>query len=180
MKRNLVLMCLAVLLLAAPSFAAGDSSKTFIMGVGSVLAAQDQEVEDVASTFQLDVIRLVPWTPWWIGAMVQYSRVQTAGEDEIDWNGRLIAFSNDPNAPERDGDWVAFLTLGGVDIHDNDEEENGSRLIPTSADGSVGVIGPVLGFNLVVELGAMRMPNADGKMETYWKFGVGFLGVPGL
>ena len=180
MKRLVLFVALVVLLLSTSSFAAGDSSKTFIMGVGSVLAAQNQETEDVASTFQLDLIRLVPWTPWWIGAMVQYSRVQTAGEDEIDWNGRLIAFSNDPNAPERDGDWIAFLTLGGIDIHDNDEGDNGSRLIPTTADGSVGVIGPVLGFNLVVELGATRMPNADGKMETYWKFGVGFLGVPGL
>ena len=176
LKRT-VFVVLALLFLTVPCFADGDSSRTFIMGVGSVLAAQNQDVEDVTSTFQLDVIRLVPWVPWYMGGMVQYSQIQAPGKNDIDVNGRLIAFFSDPNGPELNGSWVGFLTLGGLEFYDNDDPGE-SRVVRMNTDGSIGVIGPILGINWVFELGAKRMLNPDGKTETYWSFGVGFLGVP--
>ena len=178
MKRLVLFVTLAVLLCAPSVLAQGDTSKTFIMGVASVLAAQNQDVEDVTSMFQLNVIRPIPMIPWHIYGMAQLSNIRVPGEDEIDVNGRLIVFSGDPNGPERDGSWVAFLTLGDLKLYDFNDEAEESRVARTNIDGSIGVIGPVLNFNLIMELGARRMPNPDGKMETYWSFGLGFLGIP--
>lgn len=177
MIKRFVLMCLAVVLLASPCFAEGDTSSTFILGIGSVLVAQNQDVEDITSTFQLDVVRLIPWIPWYVGGVVQYSRIHEPGEDEIDVNGRLIAFFSDPNGPELNGNWVGFLTLGGIELYDNDDAGD-SRVARTNTDGSIGVIGPIAGMNLVVELGAKWRLNPLGEMETYWSFGIGFLGIP--
>jgi hypothetical protein len=179
MLHKIMFVVLAVLLLTAPVFAEGDTSSTFMMAVGSVLAAQNQETEDVTSRFQFDVIKLIPWTPWYMGGMLQYSRLQTPGEDEVEYNGRLIAFSKDPNSAELHGDWVAFATVGSWEIHDNDDQED-KQVARGSPDGSIGVIGPIAGINVVMELGAKRMPNLVGKMETYWSFGIGFFGVPKL
>lgn len=174
--KRMVFVVLAVVLLASPCFAEGDTSSTFILGIGSVLIAQNQ-VEDITSTFQLDVLRAIPWAPWHIYGMAQYSQIQAPGENEIDVNGRLIAFFSDPNGPELNGSWVGFLTLGGIEFYDNDDAGD-SRVVRTNTDGSIGVIGPIAGMNLVVELGAKRRPSPLGKMETYWSFGVGFLGIP--
>lgn len=182
MKRNLVLfVMMAALIFVGTEIgqAEGDTNSTFIMGVASVLAAQNQDIEDVTSTFQLDVIRPIPRIPWHIYGMVQYSQIQAPGKNDIDVNARLIAFSGDPNGPERDGSWVAFLTLGGIKFYDNDESED-SRLIPTNTDGSLGLIGPISGINWILELGMKRLPNRDGKMETYLSIGLGFLGIPKL
>lgn len=177
--KKMLFVVLAVLFLTMPCYAGGDTSSTFLMGIGSVLVAQNQDIEDITSTFQLDVVRLIPWVPWYVAGMAQYSRVQAPGKDDIDVNGRLIAFFSDPNGPELNGSWVGFLTLGGIEFYDNNGDEE-SRVVRTNTDGSIGVIGPIAGMNLVVELGVKRMPNSFGKMETYWALGVGFFGIPKL
>lgn len=179
MTKKLVLMCLAVLLLSTSSFAGADSSKTFLKAVGSVQTAQDRDIEDVAFLTRVDVVRLLPWVPWYIGGVAEYSRVEVPGKDEVDVSGQLIVFSGDPNGPERDGNWLAFLTVGGIKLHDNDGVDD-PRVIPTNTSGSLGVIGPIGGVNWVLELGAKRMLNPLGETETYWSLGLGFLGMPKL
>lgn len=178
MKNAIVLFFVTTLLLAAsfgavPCSADADTSSFFAKVVVGALATQHQEEEDVSGTFQLEAIRLIPWIPWHVGGMLRYSTIFQAGEDQTDYNGRIIVFGKDPNASELNGEWVPFLTIGGLELHDNEEESK--DLARENFDGSVGVIWPLAGMNLVTELGGRRMAG-----ETYWSFGVGFFLVPKL
>lgn len=179
MKRLVLFMTLMVLLCAPTAFAQGDTSTVFIKAMGGVLAAQEQDPEDVAGTFHLEVIRMIPWLPGNFGAIGRYSTIFKSGEDQSDYNGRVVLFSNDPNVSELKGDWVAFVTWGGLQLHDNEEEE-GSGLAQMSTDGSVGLIVPVGGMNLVIEVGGKRMDDSFGEAKTFWTVGFGFFGVPKL
>lgn len=176
--KSVILLSIATLLLvplfgAVPCSEAADTSSFFAKAVVGALATQHQEEEDVHGMFQFEAIRLIPWIPWHVGGILRYSTIFQAGEDQTDYNGRIIVFGKDPNASELNGEWVPFLTMGGLELHDNEEE--GENLARGNFDGSLGVIWPLAGMNLVTELGGRRIAG-----ETYWSFCVGFFLVPKL
>jgi|GEM_PF-6991154 len=170
---SITALLLAPLLWTAPCSADADTSSFFAKAVVGALATQHQDEENVHGTFQFEAIRLIPWIPWHVGGMLRYSTIFQPGEDQTDYNGRIIVFGKDPNASELNGEWVPFLTIGGLELHDNEEESK--DLARENFDGSIGVIWPLAGMNLVTELGGRRMAG-----ETYWSLCVGFFLVPKL
>ena len=84
-----------------------------------------------------------------------------------------MVFGRDPNAAQLRGEWVPFLTLGGIEFYDNEEEEQ--SLARMNFDGSLGVIGSIARMSLVAELGGKRIEG-----DTHWWLGIGFFFVPKL
>lgn len=168
LKRTLFVV-LAVLFLTVPCFAAGDTSSVFVKAVGGVLATQHQDAEgEVGATFQIEGIRLVYWN---VGMTFRYWDSGQPGENKKEYMARAVVFGKNPNAAELKGEWVPFLTLGGIEFYDTEEEEQ--SLARMNFDGSVGVIWPLVGMNLIGELGGKRMEG-----DTHWFFAVGFFFVP--
>lgn len=164
-------MVLAVLFLATPCFAGGDTSSTFVKAMGGVVATQHQDGDgEVAATFQVEGIRLVYWN---VGMTFRYWDNGQPGENKKEYAARAVIFGKDPNVAENNGEWVPFLTLGGVEFYDNEEEKK--SLARMNFDGSVGVIYPISGMNLVGELGGKRMEG-----DTHWWLAVGVFFVPKL
>lgn len=169
--RGILLAMMVSLFLATACFAGGDTSSTFVKMTGGAIATQHQgEEREISAMFQVEGIRLVYWN---VGTTFQYWNTAHRGENSTKYAARIVVFGKDPNASELKGEWIPFLTLGGIEFYDSEDEE--ATLATADFDGSVGVIGPLAGMNLVAELGGKRM---DGK--TYWWIGAGFFFVPKL
>lgn len=169
--RKTAFAVLALLLLAVPCFAGADTSSTFVKALGGVLVAQHQgEGEKIGATFQVEGIRLVYWN---VGTTFHYWNTARPGGNSTKYAARIVVFGKNPNVSELKGEWIPFLTLGGIEFYDSEDEK--ASLATADFDGSVGVIGPLAGMNLVAELGGKRMSG-----KTYWWIGAGFFFVPKL
>ena len=165
MKRLVLFVTLAVLLLSAPSFAGVIEESFFRVGGGVMATTADLEEGDFAGigsgAFLFPIYKNI------YGETV-YAKMKVEGPDWSNYGGKLIFFAKTPKTKEPN--CYAFGT--GTFTHDPDGED---EFTTAGYDFGLGVIFPVFGGKWFIEAAKKTTPENNGREKSVWALTAGVM-----